>query len=185
MTTRRTADQTSATCRVFTFKEGLLSAMAHDLEIEVGRFTVAWDEDTERAPGAGPAIDATFEATSLRVLHPMAHGRPNPSALSARDHRKIEETIADEVLQVRRHPTIRFVCDRVDGEPGASERTLRGRLTLRGREGPIAVRVRREGARYVAEATIHQPDFGMTPYSAMLGTLRIQPDVRVRVEVPA
>ena len=36
-------DQQSATCQVFTYKEGLLSAVGHDLKINVGRFTVDVD----------------------------------------------------------------------------------------------------------------------------------------------
>lgn len=169
----RRVDQSSATCRVFTFKEGLLSAIAHDLEIDVGRFSITWDEQK---------IEATFETSSLRVLHPMANGRPNPSALSDRDQRKIEQTMRDEVLQVARHPTVRFTCTTLgDGDA----RTLNGTLSLSGRERALPVRVQKDGARWIAEATIHQPDFGMKPYTAMLGTLRIQADVRVRLEVPA
>ena len=33
-------------------------------------------------------------------------------------------------------------------------------------------------------ASVHQPDFGIRPYSAMLGTLRGQADVSVRVVLP-
>jgi polyisoprenoid-binding protein YceI len=112
----------------------------------------------------------------------MANGRPNPSALSARDHRKIEETIRDEVLRASRFPTVRFVCTELgDGDT----RTLTGTVSLSGRERTTRVQVHRSGTHWIAETTLHQPDFGMTPYSAMLGTLRIQPDVRVRLEVPA
>lgn len=178
--TAHQADATTATCRVFTFKEGLLSAVAHDLELDVARFSIAWDD----GEGGAVKIDASFEAGSLRVLHALAHGRPNASALSDKDHRKIEDTVRGDILQASRHPTIRFTAERVEGDAGG-ERVLRGRLSLVGRERPVDVRVRREGGKYVAEASLHQPDFGITPYSAMLGTLRIQPDVRVRVEVPA
>jgi len=31
---------------------------------------------------------------------------------------------------------------------------------------------------------LHQPDFGIRPYSAMLGTLRVDADVVVRVVIP-
>ena len=183
--TRRSADSATATCRLFTFKEGILSAVAHDLELEVGRFTITWDDGNEGGAAAGaPRVEATFEASSVRVLHAMAHDRPNPSALSDRDLRKIEDTTRNDVLRAAAHPTIRFVCDRIEGE-AAGDRALHGKVTLVGRERPVVVRVRRAGDRWIAEATLHQPDFGIKPYSAMLGTLRIQPDVRVRVDVPA
>jgi hypothetical protein len=36
----------------------------------------------------------------------------------------------------------------------------------------------------VAEVKIHQPDFGIKPYTAALGALKVKPDVLVRVSVP-
>ena len=113
----------------------------------------------------------------------MKDGVPNPSALSDRDKRKIESTIQDDVLETRRHPEIRFTSTdvRVEGDTA----TIRGTLALHGRTKPLEVRARKEGAKWIAETTLHQPDFGITPYTAMMGTLRIKPDVRVRIELPA
>ena len=54
-------DASSAKVLVFTFKEGLLSAAAHDLKLEVTKFTV----DVE-----GTSVRAEFDATSLRVSPP-------------------------------------------------------------------------------------------------------------------
>ena len=39
--------------------------------------------------------------------------------------------------------------------------------------------------RYVAEITLKQPDFGIKPFRTALGTLKVKPEVIVRVEVPA
>ena len=44
---------------------------------------------------------------------------------------------------------------------------------------------RRDGDRLRAEVTIHQLAFGIRPYTALLGTLRVRPDVIVRLSVPA
>jgi hypothetical protein len=163
-----TYDAKDARCRVFTFKEGLLSRVAHDLELEVQRFSVSIE---------GQQVRATFDPASLRVLHALHDGAPRPGALSARDRAKIEETIRDEVLAVRRHPEVRF-------EAEARGEALVGTLTLLGRTRPLSAALSTEGASRIAEATLHQPDWGITPYSAMLGTLKVRPDVRVRVELP-
>ena len=56
---------------------------------------------------------------------------------------------------------------------------------LGGRSKALTIEARRDAGRWVAEVLLHQPDFGVKPYSAMLGTLKIKPDVRVRVSVPA
>jgi hypothetical protein len=46
------------------------------------------------------------------------------------------------------------------------------------------VPVHKEGDDVVGEVTLHQPDYGIKPYSAMLGTLKIRPDVKVRIRLP-
>ncbi|MBX7193219.1 MAG: YceI family protein [Sandaracinaceae bacterium] len=163
-----------ARCRVYTFKEGLLSAVAHDLEIEVSRF---WIE----SPDDGSRVTAEMDARSLRVISAMSDGRPNPSALSDKDKRKIEQTIVDDVLVASRHPAVRFegTLTWTSGVP-----RVEGTLTLAGRSRAQHVEVTVDGGELVARASIHQPDYGIAPYSAMLGTLKIKADVRVEVRVP-
>lgn len=171
-----THDASTAECHVFTFKEGMLSAVAHDLRIRVGRFTLAIDEETG-------SIDARFFADSLRVDCAMKDGREAFGTLRDGQRRDIEANIVDDVLHARRHPEIAFRSTRVEGE--GDERRIEGTLALHGVERPIRTTARRQGGRWVAEVELHQPDFGIKPYSAMLGTLKIRPTVRVRVSVPA
>lgn len=170
-----TYDEKSAECLIFTFKEGLLSAVAHDLSIRVGRLSVEVADD-------GSRVSARFDPASLTVVSAMKDGREAPGSLGEGDRRKIERSIREEVLDVRRHPEIRFEADsiRSDGETA----TLTGRLHLHGRSQPLSVPARRTDGGWLAEASLDQPAFGIKPFSAMLGTLRIRPDVRVRVLVP-
>jgi polyisoprenoid-binding protein YceI len=83
---------------------------------------------------------------------------------------------------VRRSPEIRFDAT-VEGT--GDRRRLVGRLALHGRERATTVEARLEGGAWRARATVHQPDFGITPYTALLGTLRVRPDVIVEVSLPA
>jgi len=177
-------DASRAVCVVRTFKEGLLSAVAHDLELRVERFEVEVT-GTAEAPVV-PAVTGRFDPASLKVLHAMRDGRPNPVALSDHDKRKIEENAADDVLDVRRYPSIEFVSSSVArvGASGGNGWRVAGRLTLHGRTRDIDFTTHVEGGRQVAEVRLHQPDFGIKPYSAMLGTLKIKPDIVVRVELP-
>jgi hypothetical protein len=169
--------QDDAECRVFTFKEGLLSPIAHDLEIAVERFSIEWDESK---------LEARFDPSSLRVLHARKEGRADSSALSDKDKRKIEANIQGDVLEVKRHPAeIVFAAAPVPLAGGAGgEGAVRGELQLHGRARTIEARVRRDGERWIGEATLHQPDFGITPYSAMMGALRVKADVEIRVRAP-
>ncbi len=168
-----TFDAGTAECAVFTFKEGMLSAIAHDLELRVARFTIAVGDDL--------TIDARFDAASLTVLHALRDGRPS-DALSPADRRSIERTILDDVLEARRHPEIRFRASTVKAADGAA---LDGALELHGVRRPLRLSARTEGGRRVVETVVHQPDFGIRPYRAFLGTLRLRADVRVRVSIPA
>lgn len=168
----------AAECTIYTFKEGLLSAIAHDLQIRVTRFSV----DVERNEGARSPVSARFDARSLRVVSAMANGRPH-GALSEADKRTIERNIVEDVLDARRFPEIRFEARGVSGS--GEVRSLGGTLFLHGREKAVSFEARLDGASWRAEVPIHQPDFGIRPYSAMLGTLKIRPDLVVRIALPA
>jgi len=162
-----------ASVTVFTFKEGLLSKIAHDLRIAVRRFEIHRD--------AG-AVRASFDPTSLEVVSTMRDGRDAPGLLSDRDLRTIEETIRGDVLETRRFRSIAF--EGTEEETG-EQRSVRGSLTLHAVARPIRIDLRRSGPRWVGTIELDQRDFGITPYRAMLGTLRIQPRVRIEVSLPA
>lgn len=168
-------DASSARCEILTFKEGLLSAVAHDLCLRVGHFSLELRDDE--------SIVATFDPRSLRVEHAMKDGRPAPGTLSDKQKREIEGNIAKDVLHVRRHAEIAFRSSRVTGE--GDERRVEGTLTLHGTERTIVAKAQRRDGRWSTEVELHQPDYGIRPYSAMLGTLKIRPAVRVRLSVPA
>jgi hypothetical protein len=169
-------DATSAECVVFTFAEGLLAAFAHDLKLRVERFTLEVDRRTAR-------VVARFEAGSLRVVGAIRGASEVPEPLRESDRREIERAIARDVLAAEHDPQIVFVSTRVTGRGG--ELDVEGDLTIRGRTRRIATVVRRHDGRLVADVVLHKPDFGIPPYTALLGTLRVKPDVRVRVSVPA
>jgi len=168
-------DASTAECLVLTYKEGLLAAIAHDLEIRVERF----DVDIDEAP---LAVRARFDATSLRVVGALRDGAPHPDAISPSDRHQIERNIVDDVLHAREHASIVFVSSAVAAE-GEGFRVT-GDLTLHGKTRPLTLVARPEGDRMIASVRLHQPDFGIRPYSAMLGTLKIKPDVTVRCSLP-
>jgi hypothetical protein len=168
-------DPSSAECWVFTKREGLLSAIAHDLKIRVTKFAIDVDEPTR-------VISAHFDAASLRVVCAMDAGNEAPGTLTAANKREIESTIVRDVLHAREYPDIRFGSTAV--EENGSAYLVKGKLALHGHERGVRARVRQEGAHYVAEVRLHQPDFGIRPYTALFGTLKVQADVLVRIVVP-
>ena len=162
-------DASTAQIFVYTFKEGMLSALAHDLKLKVGRFEL----DTE-----GGAVTATFDATTLAVACPRKDGQDNPGGLPQLTYGEIEKNARNDVLEVSRYPSIRFRSTAV------TDTEVEGELTLHGNTRAVHG-VRKDDAQSrVAEFRFDQRDFGIKPYSAMFGTLKIKPEVVVEVRLP-
>jgi len=166
-------DEGCAECWVFTFKHGLLSPVAHDLRLRVGRFDVELDD-------AKTHVAARFDAGSVSVDVAMRDGVENPGALSAADKHKIEQQIRGQVLRAATYPSIAFrsrnLSARADGGYD-----VEGDLTLHGISRPLRCQTRLVAGRQELEVTLHQPDFGIEPFSALLGTLKLRSDVKVKL----
>jgi hypothetical protein len=174
-----------ADCFVYTFKEGILSLVAHDLKLKVSRFTihVVDADDTTAAAGEARLVDAAFDAASLKVVCAMRDGQDAPEVLADDEKRTIESAIVEEVLHAQEHPMIRFVGR--TAWPGSSSIKLRGTLALAGAERTVVVAVRDDGeGTQLVEARLNQTDFGIRPYSAMLGAIKIKSEVRITLRVP-
>jgi hypothetical protein len=166
----RTFGPENATLTVRTKRTGAASKAGHDLLIEVTSWSATLD------PGADPALTLTADAHSLRVLE----GTGGIQALDDDDRVGIEQTIDEEVLK---GTPIEFRAGSVelgdDGGPGRVE----GELELAGRRHPVAVELAAtEDGRITGSATVRQSDWGMKPYSALFGTLKVADDVEVAIE---
>jgi polyisoprenoid-binding protein YceI len=168
-------DAYNSECLLFSFKDGLLARLAHDLKLEVERFSIEVDDATRQ-------IKATFDPSSIQVVCARVEGRDDLSTLSKGDKKKIYDNVTKDVLRTRKHPEIRFDSTNVveRGEGFAVE----GTLQMYGKSRNVQTSVRPHGDRWLAELKVHQPDFGIKPFTAALGALKVKPDVIVRVSVP-
>lgn len=157
--------------RIYTFKDGMLSRVAHDLQIVA--------HDAQISPD-GDGWQVVVDPLRLQVECAMRLGVPAPGVLSAKDKRDIEETLRSEVLQTGRHPTIRWTIGALPHLPGVAQ----GRLHLHGQARPQPVELRVEAGTMHARAEIDQRSYGITPYKALMGALRVQPIVRVEAQLP-
>jgi polyisoprenoid-binding protein YceI len=156
--------------RIYTFKDGVLSRVAHDLQI------VAHDV---RVSAEGNGWQVTLDPHRLQVECAMRVGVPAPGVLSAKDKHDIEETLRSEVLHAGRHPLIRWSIGAIPHLPGVAQ----GRLQLHGQERPQPVELRVEAGTMHARAEIDQRSFGITPYKALMGALKVQPIVRIEAQL--
>ena len=161
---------------MFTWREGLLASFGHDLELAVTRFDVRVDVEARRA-------DASFDAASLRVVRALRDGAELPNALSDADRRTIEDTVRRDVLESAKYPEVRWRTTRIVEVEGGFDVTAK--LALHGRDRDVTMPLRRVGDRWVGSVTLAQPDFGIRPYSAFFGGLKVKSNVVVRVSAPA
>jgi polyisoprenoid-binding protein YceI len=144
---------------------------------------------------APESLDVTADLGSLVVKDGTGGLKP----LTDRDKREIAVT-SRKVLQADRFPEAKFtatvfkpVPDSSDVTAGASAAstsatdssgTMRGTITLAGKTAPLELRVQATGGgHYTASGTIRQTDFGLKPYSAFLGSLKVRDAVDIEVEV--
>jgi polyisoprenoid-binding protein YceI len=63
--------------------------------------------------------------------------------------------------------------------------TIEGTVTVRGETAPVQVAVSRRDDMWRGSATIKQSSFGIKPYRAFLGALRLADEVRIEIELAA
>jgi polyisoprenoid-binding protein YceI len=164
-----------AECFVSVYREGALAAVGHDLKLRVTDFTIEITIEP-------PAIRAEFRAESLRVVGTLKNNRVNENEPAPPDKREIEENIHTEVLEVRKYPTILFYSTSVEKDGNTYRVT--GWLELHGFRREMTFTAEQGSDRVVTKVLVHQPDFGITPFRAFMGMLRVKPDVFVELSVP-
>jgi polyisoprenoid-binding protein YceI len=160
----------NATLSVHTERAGAAAKAGHDLVIHV----TAWEADLVIADDpAESSIQLSADATSLRVIE----GTGGIQALGEDDTASIHKTIDDEVLR-RQEIAFRSASVEADGD------TLRarGELTIGGSTKPVEFDLRSADGRTVeGSAVVVQSDFGIKPYTALFGALKVRDEVRVEV----
>jgi polyisoprenoid-binding protein YceI len=151
---------------VRTSRTGAVAKAGHDLVIHVTEWSAALDTDA-------PSLTLDADATSLRVREGTGGIKP----LDEDDHANIETTIDDEVLLRR---DITFRSTRV--EPAGGGLKVEGDLTLVGERRPIAFDLTLTGGRVTGTAVVKQTAWGMKPYTALFGALKVADDVRVEID---
>lgn len=155
---------------VFTYKAGLLARVAHDLRLRVQRYDFTMQDG---------CISGSCDATSLLVEGAMTPHGLEPNALSEHDKQQLLETVRVEILDSDRYPRVAF-----EGQASANAGTVHidGSLTLRGRTLAIESDLRGGAADlWQASFEITPSRFGIAPYKALAGAIKLQDRVTVVV----
>lgn len=157
-----------------TGRDGLAARAGHDLTLEITR----WSAVAEM-PGGDPAdasLTARIELDSLEVRDGTGGALP----LTDYDRREIEAT-ARKLLSERGEPVATYESSRM--LPAGGGGAIQGTASLYGVTVPVRLQVtERGGARRAATAAVRQSAFGIRPYSAFLGALRVRDEVTVEIE---
>jgi len=167
---------------VFAGKAGFFSMLAHDHDIGVKSFSgrVVIPE----AGASGGSLDMEVDATSLAVLDKKP---------SEEDKKKIYDSMHKEVLESAKHQKITFksvsVSDVKQTGNDAYSFVVNGDLTLRGVTKriavPVAATITPQQLRATGKYTLKQTDFGIKPYSAAGGTIKVKDEVVVNFNIVA
>jgi hypothetical protein len=168
-------NNTNSECAVYVYREGFLSAVGHDLKLGVMNFTIDVDEQPL-------AIRGEFHADSLRVIGVISDGRILEDEPPGSDRRQIEAAISRQILEAHQSPVITFHSTAIRRANDGYYVT--GWLDLHGVRKELQFVVEQQANQAVTTVTVHQPDFGITPYRALWGALRVKPDVYVEIAVP-
>lgn len=170
---RYTLGPADGTLTVRTGKAGAASKAGHNLVIEV----TSWEATLDVPDGSAErSLTLTADPASLRVREGSGGAKP----LGDDDKAGIAQTIRTEILS---GGAIAFRSRRVEAGPDGTGLRIEGDLDLAGASRPVAFHLD-AGAdgRIAGRAVLRQTDWGIKPYSALFGTLKVTDEVEVAVD---
>ena len=172
MTDVWTIDASDGELLIRTGVAGRAARMGHRLTIAMNRWqaTVNWT-------GAEPvAAELTVEIDSFEVLR----GEGGVKALSGPE-KVLVKSNALKSLDAGRYPEIRFTADVIDRIDDGYR--LTGTLQIRGKSRKHVIDLRTEDLgeawRMSAESAVRQTDYGVKPYSMLMGSMQVADEVTV------
>jgi polyisoprenoid-binding protein YceI len=149
--------------------------VGHDLTLEASNWKASVTIDPEPAQSS---VKATIEPRSLEVIAASGGAKP----VSEKDKRDIKGNIAG----LLGNDSITFESTSVQANGNSSAKVL-GSLTIAGRSQPVTLDLSIQpdggGVQLKAKVPIVQSTFGIKPFQAMMGALKVRDEVEVDLEV--
>lgn len=156
-----------------TGRTGMGRRAGHDLVLAVGEWSGEALVDFDNPENFSVSVEARVESIEVR------EGKGGVKPLSDGDKAEIRKTLLG-ILESAAYPTISFRSTTVAGTPQSF--TVEGELTIRGTTEKAVFSGRVDGERVHATTTVTQSQWGIKPYSAFFGALRLADDVAVEVD---
>ena len=163
------------TLLLHTSRGGMAKKVGHDLVIEAQRWTAKVDVDADDLTRSTASV--TVDARSLEVVSGQGGAKP----LTDKDRRDIKENIDKKVLNTDKFPDITFTSSRVEAN-GGGKVTVHGDLTIMGNARPASMEMTVGDTKADGRMTVKQSDWGIKPFSALMGTLKLADSLDITVE---
>jgi polyisoprenoid-binding protein YceI len=167
-----TLDAAAGELTVRTGVAGRAARMGHRLTLAMTR----WQAGVNWVDGEPSTAELVVEVDSLQVLR----GEGGVKGLSGPE-KSVARSNALKSLSASRFPQIRFLADVIAKTEDGYR--LQGTLHIRGNARPHTVDLHTDDLgdswRLTAESTVRQSDFGVKPFSMLVGSLRVADEVTV------
>jgi YceI-like domain len=162
----------SGSIQVLTYREGMAQKVGHDLIIDVTGWEATVDVDDAGSP---TTIALEVDSRSLRVREGLHGVKP----LTDKDRAGIERDIEEKILRGR---PISFRSTDV-GRSG-NELVVQGTLTIVDAERPASFQLKlAEDGRVTGRVPVTQSTWGVKPYRAFMGALKVRDTVEVTFDI--
>ena len=172
---KRNIDVAASSIVLRTRAKGLLSKLAHDLEIRAEAFEADVELDDERFEA-----ELRFVVRRLRVVGAVKKGRVDGSVLSSSDTLEIERRIREQVFE-RGDETVVVALKGDDARASAEVKAPRGRQSL-----DVRLDTRRDDdgrIRVAAELSLSLRKLGVKEVKGPLGAFKLDDAVETRVAI--
>ena len=156
-----------------TGRTGMGRRAGHDLVIEATRWQAEVTVATDRPEDTTVSVEVDVDSLAVR------EGLGGVKPLTDKDRADIKNTVRD-ILDSAGHPKIRFDSTSVSRSAGSV--AVEGDLTIRGETQPVRVTAEIIDDRVRGSATVAQTRWGIKPFSAFLGALKLADEVGVEFD---
>jgi polyisoprenoid-binding protein YceI len=161
------------------FAEGLFSAFGHDPVLAIKDFS-----------GEVQFVPGSFESASLKITI-KADSIALGNEVKEKDRIDIEQTMREQVLEIAKYPEIVFVSNNISVSRLAEGRyraRVIGDLTFHGATQKnlwitSEVTVSGESLRAKGDFSLKQTDFGIKPFSAAGGTIKLKNELKFSFDI--
>jgi polyisoprenoid-binding protein YceI len=170
-----------STFTVQAFAEGLLSAFGHDPVLAIKEFS-----------GEVQFVPGSFEAASVKMTV-KADSIVLSTEVKEKDRIEMEQTMREQVLEIAKYPEIVFVSSNISVTKlveGRYRARVIGDLTFHGATQKnlwITPEVTVSGESLSAKGvfSLKQTDFGIKPFSAAAGTIKLKNELKFSFDIAA